>query len=136
MGTLGTLRAELVPQTDPELCREGTWLLTLEVTAEETVWRSPGWVQKFFVEVWDREAEEWATLSILNWFYLAVGHSPVPMEPGMELWALVSLGWFHTEFSPEEEYRFVLESDAGPGNDRWVFEYYTCPFSITEAGQA
>ena len=136
LGTLGILTAEPVEQTDPELYREGTWLLTLEVTAGETVWRSPAWVKNVFPEVWDREEERWVALPIPNMFYSAVGYNPVAMEPGMKLSVQVSLGMFHAEFSPEEEYRFVLESDAGPGTGPMQTEYYTCPFAVTGTGQA
>ena len=136
LGTLGVLTAEPVLQTDPELYREGTWLLTLEVTAEEAVWRSSGWCTNLFPEVWDRETEQWLAIPIPDLGYSAMGHAAVAMEPGMKLQVLVSLGVFHTEFSPEEEYRFVLESDAGPGTGAMQLEYYVCPFAVTMEGEA
>ena len=43
-GTLGVLRAEVLEQSDPELYREGTWLLSLEVT-REGVELEPNWLR-------------------------------------------------------------------------------------------
>ena len=129
-GTLGALRAEVLEQTDPELYREGTWLLSLEVT-REGVELEPNWLRGIFPEVWDEEAGKWYAL---DWDYGNGGlqyEIAFPMEPGVHPIAVVSLGFFRYEFRPGEQYRFVLSGDVQTGNGEKL-EYYTCPFTVSE----
>ena len=69
-----------------------------------------------------------------HWNIAPVYYAPVFLERGTELNCIVSLGLFRAEFSPGEEYRFaaaVIEGDR-----ETQIKYYTCPFAVTEAGQA
>ena len=128
-GSLGTLRAELLIQEDPELYREGTWLLSLEVEEEVQVDRD--FLLNIWPEIWDPEAGQWYALGEQNWFRLAAGYASVTLEPGLNPLRVVSLGQFHAEFRPGEQYRFVLLADALAGSGDQL-EYYTCPFTVSE----
>lgn len=129
MGTLGVLRAEVLEQTDPALCREGTWLLSLEVKEEVQV--DEDFVQNVWPEVWDAEAGTWYALADHSWFSLLMQYPTVTLEPGAVPLRVVSLGWYKAEFLPGEQYRFVLMADGQPGSEVKL-EYYTCPFTVNE----
>ena len=129
MGTLGVLKAEVVEQTDPALCREGTWLLSLEVTEEVQV--DEDFVQNVWPEVWDAEAGKWYALADHSWFSLLMQYPTVTLEPGTVPLRVVSLGWYKAEFLPGEQYRFVLMADGQPGSEVKL-EYYTCPFTVSD----
>ena len=130
-GTLGILTAELVPQRDPELYREGTWLLTFTLTRDALL--KPDCIQGVFPEVRDREEEQWrglgASISSLEVYY-----PPEPVEKGTAIRVNVCLGTFHAEFAPEEEYRFVLAMDVGDREHE--LRYFTAPFAVTAEGEA
>ncbi|MBR3059716.1 MAG: hypothetical protein IKG89_03805 [Oscillospiraceae bacterium] len=129
MGTLGVLQAEVLEQTDPALCREGTWLLSLEVKEEVQV--DEDFVQNVWPEVWDAEAGTWYALADHSWFSLLMQYPTVTLEPGAVPLRVVSLGWYKAEFLPGEQYRFVLMADGQPGSEVKL-EYYTCPFTVNE----
>jgi hypothetical protein len=129
MGSLGVLRAELLEQDDPDLYREGTWLLSLEL--EEAVQVDGDFVQNVWPEVWDPEEERWYALEEHNWFSLGMSYPVVTLEPGLNPLRVVSLGWVKAEFRPGEQYRFVLLADAQAGSGVQL-EYYTCPFAVSE----
>ncbi len=126
-GSLGVLRAELLEQTDPDLYREGTWLLSLEVTEEVQVDGDFG--LSIWPEVWDPEEEKWYALWDLNQF--SIGYPTVTLQPGLNSLRVVSLGWYKAEFRPGEQYRFVFQADVRAGSGERL-EYYTCPFTVNE----
>ena len=128
-GTLGVLRAEVLEQEDPDLCREGTWLLSLEVTEEVQV--DGDFVLNVWPEAWDPEEGQWYALAEQSQSRLAFGYPTVVLEPGLNPFRVVSLGWYKAEFRPGEQYRFVLLADirAGSGEE---LGYYTCPFTVKE----
>ena len=129
MGTLGVLRAEVLEQDDPELYREGTWLLSLEVT--EAVQVDWDFVQNVWPEVWDPKEETWYALENQDQFRLAMGYPTVTLQPGLNPFRVVSLGWYKAEFRPGEQYRFVLLADVRTESGERL-EYYTCPFTVNE----
>ena len=129
LGILGVLRAEVLEQTDPELCREGTWLLSLEVTEEVQV--DGDFVQNVWPEVWDEETGKWYALADHSWFSLLMQYPAMTLEPGLNPLRVVSLGWYKAEFRPGEQYRFVLLADGQPGSEVKL-EYYVCPFTVNE----
>ena len=128
-GILGVLRAEVLEQEDPELCREGTWLISLEVTEEVQV--DGDFVQNVWPEVWDEETGKWYALADHSWFSLLMQYPAMTLEPGLNPLRVVSLGWYKAEFRPGEQYRFVLLADGQLGSEVKL-EYYVCPFTVNE----
>lgn len=138
-GSRGLLEAILLEQPDPELYREGFWLLRFTWQGGDTAdWdRGVPWYGPASLEVYDEEAALWRRLISdeapgFAWGWAAVS----PLEPGETvLERFLCLGACGEEFSPEKAYRLVLPVYVQPGRDRTA-EYYTCPLPITEAGQA
>ena len=128
-GTLGVLRAELIEQEDPDLCREGTWLLSLEVAEEVQV--DGDFVLNVWPEIWDPEDEQWYALAEQSQHRLAMAYRTLTLEPGLNPFRVVSLGWYRAEFRPGEQYRFVLLADVRSGSGEKL-GYYTCPFTVNE----
>jgi hypothetical protein len=127
--TFGVLRAEVLEQTDPELCREGTWLLSLEVAEEVQV--DGDFVLNVWPEIWDPEEEQWYALAEQSQHRLDIAYRTLTLEPGLNPFRVVSLGWYRAEFRPGEQYRFVLLADVRSGSGEKL-GYYTCPFTVNE----
>lgn len=132
-GTGGTLRAELIPQTDPELYREGAWLLTPEL--REGTQTDFYWCRNLWVERRDLDTGQWYALGYSGGYLLYETERTVYLEAGDHPLTVLSLGEFDAEFPPGEEYRFVLAFDTRPGTGD-TLEYYICPFVVTAQGEA
>ena len=103
--------------------------MSLEVKEEVQV--DEDFVQNVWPEVWDAEAGTWYALADHSWFSLLMQYPTVTLEPGLNPFRVVSLGWYRAEFRPGEQYRFVLMADGQPGSEVKL-EYYTCPFTVNE----
>ena len=130
LGSRGELRAEPVEQTDPRLFRESLWILTFRWEGEEAYRRS-AWV--LYVE--RKAGDSWQVLPegsrAFDGYIEEYDGWPLVLEPG-ENTLVFNLGYCRTEFDPEAEYRFVLGILSPEGKP----EYYPCPFSVSEAGEA
>ena len=130
LGSRCTLRAETVEQTDERLFRESLWVLTVQWEAEEP-YRRPAWA--LFVE--RKAGDSWRVLPegsrAFDGYIEEYDGRPLILEPG-ENTLVCNLGYCRAEFDPEAEYRFVLGILSPEGRP----EYYTCPFSVSEAGAA
>ena len=135
LGSRGELRAELVPQTDPRLYRESTWLLRFR-------WDGDG-PQQLELACYPERRSAGSGL----WYALPYHHRTFSGEYGPagssgylptltpgENTMVISLGDIFTEFEPGTEYRFVLAVPAPSGG--YGYEYYVCPFAVTERGEA